>query len=54
MLLGWIAGTMAHSDPAVVDWLPQTKVWNYGLGIVGALGVLLMGVVLKKRAQTTV
>ena len=26
MLLGWIAGTMAHSDPAVKDWLPQTTV----------------------------
>jgi YjbE family integral membrane protein len=54
MLLGWIAGTMAHSDPAVVDWLPQTKVWNYGLGMAGAFGVLLMGFVFKKRAQSTV
>lgn len=52
MLLGWIAGTMAQSDPAVVDWIPQTKVWNYGLGIAGALGVLLLGVVFKKRAQS--
>jgi len=51
MLLGWIAGTMAHSDPAVRDWLPQTTVWNYGLGIAGALGVFLVGMVLKKRAQ---
>ncbi|MDO9199025.1 MAG: TerC family protein, partial [Rhodoferax sp.] len=51
MLLGWIAGTMAHSDPAVRDWLPQTTTWNYGLGIAGALGVFLVGTVLKKRAK---
>lgn len=51
MLLGWIAGTMAHSDPAVRDWLPQTTVWNYGLGFAGALGVLGVGTALKKRAQ---
>jgi predicted tellurium resistance membrane protein TerC len=52
MLLGWIAGTMAHTDPAVVDLLPQTKVWSYGLGIAGALGVFLVGLLLKKRTQT--
>jgi YjbE family integral membrane protein len=52
MLLGWIAGTMAHTDPAVVDLLPQTKVWSYGLGIAGALGVLLVGMLLKKRTET--
>lgn len=51
MLLGWIAGTMAHSDPAVRNWLPQTTVWSYGLGIAGALGVFLVGMILKKRAQ---
>ena len=51
MLLGWIAGTMAHSDPAVKDWLPQTAVWSYGLGIAGALGVFFVGTVLKKRTQ---
>lgn len=52
MLLGWIAGTMAHTDPAVVDLLPQTKVWSYGLGIAGALGVFLVGMLLKKRTET--
>lgn len=50
MLLGWIAGTMAHSDPALRDWLPQNSVWSYGLGLLGALGVLLVGMALKKRA----
>jgi predicted tellurium resistance membrane protein TerC len=53
MLLGWIAGSMALSDPAVRDWLPQTTVWSYGLGLAGALGVLLVGTLLKKRTEKT-
>ena len=53
MLLGWIAGIMAHSDPAAKDWLPQTAVWSYGLGIAGALGVFFVGMALKKRTQQT-
>jgi YjbE family integral membrane protein len=51
MLLGWIAGTMAHSDPAVLEWLPQTKAWSYGLGAAGALGVVVWGK-LAYRAQS--
>jgi YjbE family integral membrane protein len=51
MLLGWIAGTMAHTDPAVVGWLPQEKTWYYGLGIGGALLVYLLGVVQRGRAK---
>jgi len=50
MLLGWIAGTMAQSDPAVKDWVPQTAVWQYGLGALGALGVFLVGAALKRKA----
>lgn len=50
MLLGWIAGTMAHTDPAVRDWLPQTSLWGYGLGLAGALFVLFAGILMKKRA----
>ncbi len=49
MLLGWIAGTMAHTDPAVVDWLPQDKVWHYGLGVAGALLVLVVGKVAARK-----
>jgi len=49
MLLGWIAGTMAHSDPAVREWLPQTSLWGYGLGVVGALLVGTIGYCMKKR-----
>jgi YjbE family integral membrane protein len=51
MLLGWIAGTMAHTDPALLHWLPQTSVWYYGLGIAGALLVYVGGLVLRSRAQ---
>ena len=51
MLLGWIAGTMAHTDPVVQGWLPQTKVWGFGLGTLGALAVLLLGIALKNRAR---
>lgn len=54
MLLGWIAGTMAHTDPAVVAYLPQDKVWHYGLGVAGALLVLLLGRVLQKRSGAAV
>lgn len=53
MLLGWIAGTMAYSDPAVVHWLPQTPAWNYGLGLAGALLVLLVGRGLHRRATSS-
>jgi YjbE family integral membrane protein len=51
MLLGWIAGTMGVSDPAVADpeqwtWvpkLPQTGAMRYAAGGVGALLVLVIG-----------
>jgi len=53
MLLGWIAGTMAHTDPAVIDWLPQNRIWYYGLGIGGALLVYLAGAAMRGRAKQT-
>jgi YjbE family integral membrane protein len=51
MLLGWIAGTMLISDPAVVrldawTWvpkIPQTDTVKYAAGIAGALLVLAIG-----------
>jgi predicted tellurium resistance membrane protein TerC len=51
MLLGWIAGTMAVSDPALANaaawtWVPkvpQTDVIKYAAGIAGALLVLVIG-----------
>lgn len=53
MLLGWIAGTMAHSDPAVVGYIPQDSVWHYGLGVAGALLVYFLGSVLARKAKTS-
>ena len=49
MLLGWIAGTMAHTDPALVSWLPQDRSWHYALGVAGALLVLAIGKLLQRR-----
>ncbi|MCU4120565.1 TerC family protein [Variovorax sp. N23] len=51
MLLGWIAGTMLISDPAVsntaawtwVPKIPQTDTVKYAAGIAGALLVLAIG-----------
>ena len=52
MLLGWIAGTMALSDPAVATYLPQlpqTDVMKYAFGIGGALLVLAVGKLVAMR-----
>ncbi len=52
MLLGWIAGTMLVSDPALarpetLDWMPKIDQGNdaikYGAGVAGALLVLGLG-----------
>ena len=51
MLLGWIAGTMAHSDPAVKTWWPQTQPWSVGFGVGGALLVYAIGRGLLRRQQ---
>ena len=61
MLLGWIAGTMAVTDPAVVNYMPlagelvEGKVPDvaatvrYGAGVAGALLVLAIGALIKRR-----
>jgi YjbE family integral membrane protein len=49
MLLGWIAGTLAVSDPAVTPHLADTGLHRYGAGVVGALLVLGLGTLLAKR-----
>lgn len=54
MLLGWIAGTMAHTDPALTPWLPQARVWHYGLGVAGAALVLIIGKIVQARRAPTV
>lgn len=53
MLLGWIAGTLAVTDPIAVPHLPAGDMTRYAAGIAGALFVLLVGTVLAKRAPQT-
>ncbi|MDL2339207.1 MAG: TerC family protein [Pseudomonadota bacterium] len=61
MLLGWIAGTMAVSDPALInpDVLPQVPKLplydgvKYGAGVAGALLVLAIGKGLQARRAGT-
>jgi YjbE family integral membrane protein len=62
MLLGWIAGTMAVGDPALLPYLPTlvperpgalpeaVAAVRYGAGVAGALLVLVLGWVMKRRA----
>ncbi len=60
MLLGWIAGTMVVTDPALInpDVMPQlpkiveSDALRYGAGIVGALLVLALGKWLAARRAT--
>jgi len=49
MLLGWIAGTMAVTDPAAIGYLPQTDTTKYAAGAIGAILVLLIGKLLARR-----
>ena len=52
MLLGWIAGTMALTDPAVIEYapgIPQTDTMKYVWGIAGALIVWALGKVLARK-----
>ncbi len=52
MLLGWIAGTMALTDPALVQYLPQGKSWHYVFGTVGALFVYGVGKIMQRRQRS--
>jgi len=65
MLLGWIAGTMAVTDPAVLPYLTGMNLTvppvraealptvvsslNYGAGVAGALLVLAAGMLMRKK-----
>eukprot|EP01032_Pedospumella_encystans_P014599 gene14599-16755_t len=51
MLLGWIAGTMVQTDPALVAYIPQDKMFGYGLGVAGALLVLGLGKFILSRRK---
>lgn len=43
MLLGWIAGQMAYTDPALKPYLPDGGYWAYAVAALGALLVLVIG-----------
>ena len=49
MLLGWIAGQMAFTDPGLKDYLPAGKAFEYGAALAGALLVLAIGKFLQAR-----
>ena len=51
MLLGWIAGTMAVTDPALADYLTQTDGLRYACGAAGAVLVFAIGMALARRAN---
>ena len=51
MLLGWIAGQMAYTDPAARAFAPESGLWNYAAAALGALFVLVVGKALSKRQK---
>jgi YjbE family integral membrane protein len=54
MLLGWIAGQMAYTDPGMKPFIPQGKVWEYVAAAAGALLVLAIGKLVAARAPKSV
>jgi YjbE family integral membrane protein len=51
MLLGWIAGSMAISDPAIASHVPDSDLLRYACGALGALVVFAAGKLLARRAR---
>jgi YjbE family integral membrane protein len=51
MLLGWIAGTLAVTDPAAEPYLPTSESLHVFAGGLGALLVLLVGKALAVRSR---
>jgi YjbE family integral membrane protein len=49
MLLGWIAGQMVYTDPAVKGYLPDAKAWEYAAAAAGALLVLIIAKAIEAR-----
>ena len=54
MLLGWIAGQMAYTDPAVKGYLPADKTWEYAAAAIGALFVLAVGKAIQARRASAI
>lgn len=51
MLLGWIAGQMAWTDPAIKPYLPASPVWGYAAAATGALLVFFAGKIMQARQK---
>ncbi len=54
MLLGWIAGQMAYTDPAIKAYLPVGAYWSYVAAVSGALFVLALGKIMQSRQKPSV
>lgn len=52
MLLGWIAGTLAVSDPALAPYVAASDTMRYAWGAAGAVLVYSVGTVLARRQAT--
>jgi YjbE family integral membrane protein len=52
-LLGWIAGGLMASDPAVVPYIPQTDAIRYGAGALGAVAVVAVAKLIAARRTPT-
>jgi nucleotide-binding universal stress UspA family protein len=51
-LLGWVAGEMAISDPAIKEWVDANAAYlHYLAPVLGAIGVILAGKWLASRAE---
>jgi predicted tellurium resistance membrane protein TerC len=51
-LLGWVAGEMAISDPAVKGWIDaQWPVLHYAAPIAGAAGIVIVGTLLTRLME---
>ena len=51
-LLGWVAGEMAVTDPAVGAWVDANASWlHYAAPAVGTIAVIVVGRVLARRAE---
>lgn len=51
MLLGWIAGQMAYTDPGLTQWAVHGKVGEYAAAAVGAALVFVVGRWMANRAR---
>ena len=51
MLLGWIAGSMALSDPTIAPLIPNSEILHYACGAAGALLVFALGKLLARHAR---